>query len=124
MRTFDSFSAGELLGTHTETVDAALLEAWRALFPAAAQAEQGLLCALLMRAYMRILPERPPGNVHARQSYEFIRAAQLGARLTTRLNCRAAERKGERRWVHLESETSDANGALVCRGAMSMLWAA
>jgi acyl dehydratase len=127
MRLFADFAEGELLGSYREAIERELLDCWQAAFPdetSGAALSHGLLVAHVMRAYMRIMPERPPGNVHARQRYQFGRGLRHGETLVTEFHCAGRQLKGERRWVNLRSRALDASGECLCRGEMSMLWAA
>ena len=77
-----------------------------------------------MRAYVKIVNERPPGNVHAGQKFWVSRLPKLGDRLTTRLSCTGKEIKSNRRWVTFDANTVDAAGQLLFRGQMKTIWAA
>ena len=73
--TFDDFRPGANMGHATDVVDEHILDLWKQLYPwdtvAAGELPPGLATVLLMRAYMRILTPRPPGNIHARQRMEL-----------------------------------------------------
>jgi hypothetical protein len=126
--TFDRFEAGQALGRHRETLDEASVREWLALFPGDRDflpwMPPGLAIALVMRAYMHVLAERPPGNVHAGQDLEIVRLAEIGSPLTTALAC--AERtlaKGRRR-IAFEATTTGDDGAVFFRSRVAMIWAA
>ncbi len=74
--------------------------------------------------FMEILPERPPGNVHAGQKFWISRLPQLHDRMTTTFRCLSKEEKGNRRWLNFGSDTVDAGGRLLFRGQMTTIWAA
>ena len=126
--TFDSFQPGASMGRFAEAIDAGTLAAWRQLYPwdAAPEGElpRGFATVLLMRAYMRILRPRPPGNIHARQQLELLEGIALGEEVTTELVCAAKELKRERRYVELACRASGNAGRPLFEGRMSIIWAA
>lgn len=125
---FETFRPGEAIGARDYDLDAAALEDWLALFPAdrdGALMPPGMMAAVTIRAYSDILLPRPPGNVHAAQSFTLRRRPRQGCRLTTTVSCaEKALRKG-RRWVVFATETTDAStGAPAFSGRMTVIWAA
>jgi hypothetical protein len=125
MMRFEDFAAGSVLGRHEETIDSALLAQWRAIFPEAPAAPSpgGFAMAFAMRAYLTILPERPPGNIHARQRLSVHRAIAEGDRVETTLSCVAKELRGDRRRLTLLAAAATAEGPLF-DAEMTILWAA
>jgi acyl dehydratase len=122
---FDDFVPLAVLGRHAEEVGPAVLRPWQALFPGIAietPLPPGVSVALVVRAYMAILRERPAGNIHTRQRMQFYRGLVPGERVITELTCAGKEVRRERRWVHFRTETTDVAGDMVCVGEMSMLW--
>src|SRR5690606_41824457 len=69
--TYDSFTPGTELGHWEESVDAGLIATWESLFGDNEQdrpaRQTGLCVALMMRAFLKVVAPRPPGNIHARQ---------------------------------------------------------
>lgn len=127
MFVYDSYVPGAEIGARDYLFDAAALRQWLALFPDDADGDRmpaGMTAVVCMRAYAEILSPRPPGNVHAAQTFTVHRMPRLGDRLTTRLRCRAKEIKRERRWVWLQSETTIADGPVAFTGDMGVIWAA
>jgi len=126
--TFDSFQPGASMGRATEVIDAEVLDAWRQLYPwdaAAADAlPSGIATVLLMRAYMRILTPRPPGNIHARQRLELLAPIASGEEVTTEIECVGKELKRERRYVELACRASGKAGRPLFDGRMTIIWAA
>ena len=123
---FDDFVPHAVLGRHEEEIGPAVLRPWQALFPSLAieaPLPPGVSVALVVRAYMAILRERPAGNIHTRQRMQFHRGLAPGERVITELTCTGKELRRERRWVHFRTETTGASGDIVCVGEMSMLWA-
>jgi len=126
--TFDAFQPGASMGRATEVIDAEVLESWRQLYPwDAATADElppGLATVLLMRAYMRILTQRPPGNIHARQHLELLAAIAPGEEVTTEIECVGKELKRERRYVELACRARGKAGRPLFDGRMTIIWAA
>ena len=90
----------------------------------AAAMPPAMIAMVFMRAYVKIMKERPPGNVHAGQKFWVSRLPTLGDQLTTRLSCTGKEIKNNRRWVTFDANTVDAAGQLLFRGQMKSIWAA
>jgi acyl dehydratase len=126
--TFEGFKAGAVMGSASERVEQPLLDNWLQLYPwdvpAAGEAPAGMSTVLLMRAYMRILTPRPPGNIHARQKIDFVAPARLGEDVTTEIACTGKELRKERRYVELATRSTGDGGRELFRGAMTLIWAA
>ena len=126
MITFDDLEPGAALGESTFPFTGEALEQWLALFPgdraAAPCMPAAMVVMVMMRAYVELMHERPPGNVHAAQRLHITRLPALGAQLTTRLSCTAQELKRDRRWVTFAFDTTEA-GAPLFRGEMTTIWA-
>jgi len=125
MMRFEHFTAGATLGHHEETIDSALLEQWRAAFPDAPEAPSpgGFAMAFAMRAYLTILPDRPPGNIHARQTLALHRAIAEGDQVSATLACVAKELRADRRRLTLAVSATAPDGPLF-EAQMTILWAA
>ncbi|MCP1337011.1 hotdog family protein [Futiania mangrovi] len=126
--TFDRFQPGAVMGEETVVLDTAILDPWLKLFPADGRHEthmpHGMVMTMIMRAYMAVVAPRPPGNVHAGQRVKMHRRPRLGEAVTTRITCEGKEMRKERRWVHLASESRDADGNILFEGRMTLIWAA
>ena len=126
--TFDRFVPGAAMGECTETVDDALLGHWSRLYPWDAPAGDTLPPAiatvLLMRAYMRTLAPRPPGNVHARQQLALAAAPRRGEAITTAFRCAGKELRRERRYVEVDVQATGDGGRAIFTGRMTLIWAA
>jgi acyl dehydratase len=125
LRLFHDFVAGAVLGRHEEEISAALLRPWQSLFPGMAieaPLPPGVSVALVVRAYMAVMQERPAGNVHTRQRMQFHRGLVPGERVSTEVSCTGKAVRREWRWVHFRTVTTGTAGDLVCVGEMSMLW--
>lgn len=128
MMTFDRIEAGKALGEHNFAFTDEAMEQWAALFPDDRQSLPAMPAAMVamvvMRAFITILADRPPGNIHAGQNFWLARLPQIGNRLSTRLACIGKEFKNNRRWITFRTDTSDADGAPLFRGQMTTIWAA
>jgi hypothetical protein len=124
MMLFEDFAADTVLGRHVETIDDALYEQWRAVFPGRADnpSPGGFAMAFAMRTYLTILPERPPGNIHARQRLTLHRAAVRGDSVDASLRCVGREVRGDRRKVMLAVDAR-AGGQPWFAAEMTILWA-
>lgn len=129
--TFEDFEPGTVIGEIVETFDADLSEGWRRIFgsdPAAGagtSAEQaGIGVVMMMRAYLRVVSPRPPGNVHARQQFRLQGAPQPGEPLRTAVRCVHKEMKRGRRYVELEVAGTGHGERPVYTGRMTLIWAA
>lgn len=125
MMRFEDFVAGSALGQHELTIDAALLRQWQVVFPEwpGPPSPGGFALALAMRAYLTILPERPPGNIHAQQRLVLHRAIETGDRIAARLSCVGKEVRSGRRRLTL-SVVGKAPEGPVFDAEMTILWAA
>ncbi len=128
MMNFDTLEPGRVIGARSFVFDRAALNAWTALFPAdaaaAPQMPAGMIAMVTMRAYMELLADRPPGNVHAAQAFAITRLPRIGEALTTTMRCTTKELRNGRRWVTFASETRDGAGERLFDGEFTMIWAA
>jgi acyl dehydratase len=124
MMLFEDFAADTVLGRHVETIDDAVFEQWHAVFPARTgnPSPGGFAMAFAMRAYLTILPERPPGNIHARQRLTLHRPVARGESVEASLRCVERESRGDRRKVVLAVDArADAQPWFAAE--MTILWA-
>ena len=128
MITFADFQPGAVLGERTFAFDDAALAQWLKVFPddrdAAPLMPPAMIAMVIMRTFTDVLRDRPPGNIHARQTFSVTRLPTLNEHLTTTLSCRDKELKRERRWVTFLFDTTDAAHAPLFRGEMTTVWAA
>lgn len=125
--TFDRFVPGASMGSYTESADDRMLEHWGRLYPWDAPAGDalpaGLATVLLMRAYMRTLAPRPPGNMHARQQLAMVAAPRRGEPVTTAFTCAKKEIRRERRYVEVDTRSTGDGGRLLFTSRMTLIWA-
>lgn len=122
---FDDFEEGAALGTVDIAIDHDRMALWNGIYGDAGEATipQGLIAASMMEAYLRVIPRRPPGNIHASQKLDFTGdIAQPGARLTFEFACLEKTRRRERGWVTLSVRCRDGERDLM-NGEIQTIWA-
>ncbi|KAA8605733.1 hypothetical protein AL036_17670 [Salipiger aestuarii] len=128
MITFDDFRPGHIFGTAPVTLDDALFGKWTALFPddaaCAPDMPEGMIAVLVMNAYMELIAPRPPGNVHAGQTFALERLPKLGETVNTTITCTGKELRKGRRWLTLETRSHDDADNFLFSGEMRLIWAA
>jgi len=83
----------------------------------------GLAIAMMMRAYMRLMPRRPAGTIHASQKLSLGIPLAPSDRVTMVLRCAEKEQRKGRGWVRFETELRNQAGALVLGGEQWVVWA-
>jgi len=126
--TFDRFVPGRVMVGSPEGIDDAVLAHWRRLYPwdqwAPDELPVGMATVLMMRAYMRTLSPRPPGNVHQRQRLRLLGPLRADEALVTEFECTGKLIKRERRYLELAVRGRTERARPVFEGVMSMIWAA
>jgi hypothetical protein len=124
---FDTLQPGATLGDAGFEFTEAALSEWTALFPADSACRPvmppAMIAMVVMRAYMALMHDRPPGNVHAGQKFEIARLPSLNETMTTGLRCLSKDLRNGRRWVTFGTLTRDRAGLPLFSGEMTMLWA-
>ena len=64
----------------------------------------------------------PPGGVHAKQKFTFLRAPEVGDVLFSQGQVVEKFEKKGRNYVVATTETRDVGGALVCAGVITSIW--
>ena len=124
--TYDRVVAGEAIGSCCFEVTGRDIADYRAIAGTSdleLPLSPGLAVALMMRAYMRLMPKRPPGTIHASQKLTLGAPISPGDRITVALRCVEKERRKERGWVRFESEMRNQRDQLVLLGDQWMVWA-
>ena len=126
--TYDRFIPGQVLRSTPERASAEMLAQWQRLYPwdrcDAGALPAGMATALMMRAYMRTLTPRPPGNVHLRQELQLLGGIAASEPITTEFECVGKEIRRDRRYVELAVRGLADAGRPVFSGRMTMIWAA
>ncbi len=126
--TFDRLVPGREFGRASFDLSVEVIEKWRAIYPelpapAAGRVPPGIAAVIAITAYARLTSPRPEGNVHGSQRFRWRRLPRVGERLETAVRVKAAETRQGRRWVTVETLTTDAHGRPVLEGEMITLWA-
>lgn len=125
---WDDFRVGASLGEITQIYDGSLSMGWQRIFGEADSGDPaqgaGIAVAMMMRAYLRVVTPRPPGNVHARQRFTLFSLPQLGETVRSVVRCVSKEMRRERRYVELDVRGTGNDGRDVYAGTVTIVWAA
>lgn len=69
----------------------------------------------------RVIP--PPGNIHYRQEYSFLKPIVPGERLIIRSTALNKEIIRDKKYITIESKYMDSNGSPVAIGRITVVWA-
>ena len=73
---FDDFEAGTQIVSQSLHIDEAMFDLWVSLYPNDAVCRPvmppGMMAMVVMRGYMYVIPQRPPGNIHAEQRIDLV----------------------------------------------------
>lgn len=126
--TYDSFVPGVLIGHTTDIIEQKLIDDWIRLYPwetiVPGEVPSAISTVIMMKAYLRIVSPRPPGNIHAKQYAELTSSPSIGETVLTGLKCLSKEVRRERRFVNLEARSTGDGGRALFVGCMSLIWAA
>lgn len=131
--TFDKTVVGEVWGSHDWPVTQELCDAWQKLLSDETPAytadgrramPQGLLLVMYANCSVALRPNRPSGGVHAKQKLRFGVPAYVGDVLTTQVKVADKYLKRERRYVELETITTNQHGEMVVAGVRTTIMSA
>jgi hypothetical protein len=123
---FASLEQGRRYGVHHLEITRELVETWcgaYGLSPPSESMPMGMMSVLSIRTYMALMPRRPPGGVHAGQTFVFQEMPRIGERLSITLQCASKEERGGRLWVKLLMEGAGSDGRPLFNGVHVALWA-
>lgn len=125
---FDTFQIGDEIGTYGSVVRPEDVDAWVRLYggevPSSQGVPWGLVSALCMKAYLSVVTPRPPGNIHAKQSYKVFERPKVLQDITASIKCLNKEKKNDRLMVSFSTTLSSTCGKQSIMIATStMLWA-
>lgn len=124
--TFDSFTIGAPIGSERLVLSQDWVDAWYRIYRPGQPADRitaGLLMAVMMRGYMKIVAPRPPGNIQSRHCITFQNDVAIGATVQITLACTAKTLRKDRRWITFGGSMT-ADDAAVLGVEMDFLWAA
>ena len=126
--TYATFCPGQLIGRTEDVVTAQLLDLWRKIYPVdatpAGEVPLAISGAIAMRAYLRVVVPRPPGNIHARHQMQVHDVPRLGECIATEVSCMHKEMRRDRRYVELETRSRGADNRDLFTARMTMIWSA
>lgn len=64
----------------------------------------------------------PPGGIHAKQRFEFLKSVAVGDTLESILEIKELFERNGRSFVVSETRTTNQNGVLVCVGLITQVW--
>jgi acyl dehydratase len=123
--TYERLVPGSTIGSLSLDIAAADIGDYRSITQEAGPGlplSPGLAVALMMRAYMRLMPDRPPGSIHASQKLRLGVPLAAGDRVTVELRCAEKERRKARGWVRFETEIRNQTRTLVLAGEHWVVW--
>ncbi len=125
---YDDFQAGMVLGEAVEVCNPRMAQDWERIFGSArgdgAAEGASLALVLMMRAYMKVVAPRPPGNIHARQQVALTAVPQQGEAVRTVLSVADKELRRDRRYLRFAAEGTGAGGRPLYLASMTLVWAA
>lgn len=77
----------------------------------------------ILDAVLKAYPNRPKGNVHAKQEFVWYAPVRVGDALSTEVIVADKWIKRQRRYVQTETRTKNADGRLVATGRMISIFA-
>ncbi len=80
-----------------------------------------MLAALYIRGAQNAL-HGPPGGIHAKQHFTFLRPVRVGDTLFTSLTIAEKYERNGRRYVVSATSTRDGSGVEVTRGRITSIW--
>lgn len=78
--------------------------------------------AVFLRDCFHMLPS-PPGGIHAKQKFEFIKPAMVGDIITTYAVIADKYIKRDKKYVEMVTETYNQKRELIVKGWMTRIWA-
>lgn len=127
---FESFEPGVVLGQRVEVYDETKALLWRQIFaqeePGAGSAAEAASLALsnMMRAYLTVVAPRPPGNIHAKQTFRLHSPPRHGEALDVTVSCAGKEVRRGRNYLELKIDGVGAGKRPVFEGLATIIWAA
>ncbi len=124
--TYDHYEPGKSYGSVEFTFDDGMLHKWRRVYPADGEGEGGampggMLAMIVLDAVLKLNAPRPPGGVHAGQTFEVRRFPRLGERLSTEVTCLDKEIRKGRRFVRVHTRTTAPSGEILFSGVMTTI---
>lgn len=124
--TFETFQPDSVMGTVRDRIDDEMLRLCRDIYGPdvssdAPRPELATICS--MRAYLKVVVPRPPGNIHTKERIVIEDLPKPGEEIETSITCVGKEMRGEKRRVVLATRTTGEKGRALFSTEMTMLWA-
>lgn len=122
---YDHYETGKVYGVKEFIVDDAVIAKWRTVYPDDNDPgimPAGMLAMIVIDAVLTHHAPRPPGGVHASQTWDVHRMPRIGETLLTEVSCLDKEIKKGRKWVRAATTTrGKEHGDIVFTGIMTTL---
>jgi len=124
---FAHYEPGKSYGSKDFIASKELVSKWRTVYPndeANDVIPAGMLAMIVVDAVLTCNAPRPPGGVHAGQTFDLKRLPKIGESLTTEVVCIDKEIKNDRKWVRVRTTTTSRDaGDVILTGVMTTLLA-
>jgi hypothetical protein len=124
---YEHYEPGKSYGKKDFIFDEETLARWRKVYLADGEGEvmpAGMLAMIVLDAVLHLHTPRPPGGVHAGQTFEVTRLPRLGERMETEVICLGKEIRKDRRFVQVRTHTRTPAGETLFAGTMTTIVAA
>ena len=125
--TYDHYETGRSYGMEEFTFDNPVLAKWQKVYPGDGHGgimPGGMLAMIVLDAVLKLHSPRPPGGIHAGQTFEVLRLPRLGESMLTEVICIGKEIRKERRFVRVRTRTCSLFGEELFTGTMITIVAA
>ncbi len=122
--TYAHYEPGKVYGEKKFTVDEKALAKWRSVYPEDLESDSipgGMLAMIIVDAVLALNSPRPPGGVHAGQSFDVRRMPRPNEILITEVRCLDKEERNGRKWVRTQTITRSEAGEVLVTGIMTTL---
>ncbi len=123
--TYDHYVPGTVYGEKAFSVDDAVVQKWRAVYPRDNDPKVmpgGMLAMIILDAVLTYNTPRPPGGVHGGQTFKVLKMPNLGDELITEVKCLDKEIKKSRNLVRVQTTTRNSKtGEVMFTGVMTSI---
>lgn len=124
--TFDDFAPGQAPQQITVPLDADRINAWESIFgPLTPNSPlpRGMIVSALVEGFIKSGQPRPAGNIHAQQTLHFTgQAPRPGEVMTVSARVKSKDIRRSRKWITFQLDAS-IDGAALCSGDFTVIWA-
>lgn len=122
--TYDAYETRKSYGIKQFAFTEELLGKWRKVYPLDGSGDVmpgGMLAMIVLDAVLDLNAPRPPGGVHAGQTFEVTRLPRIGETMSTEVVCLAKEIRKEKKFVQVSTSTRTLSGELLFTGTMTTI---